>query len=85
MTILQSIKELQRLCKQGKFLIWDVGQTTNNTGETWYTGWIHRNRHEAKRFNTDTLTETLQEMLKFAKERQTIDQLLDQAEYQEEA
>lgn len=69
MTILQSIKELQRLCKQGKFHIWDIGQTTTSRGETWYTGWIHRNSYETKRFNTNTLSETLQEMLKFAKEK----------------
>lgn len=68
MTNLQSIKELQKLCRKGIFRTWDIGQTVPESGEEWYTGWIHRDRYDAKFFATTTLNETLTQMLEFVKE-----------------
>lgn len=64
----QSIAKLQRLCKQGNFRRWEISQNNPDTGKTWYTGWIHPHNEGPVRFCTDTLSGTLREMLKFAKE-----------------
>jgi hypothetical protein len=64
MTVLQAIKELQRLCKQGKFRTWSIG----GTDELWYTGWLHLKAHHVKRFCRNDLNDTLNEMLKSVEE-----------------